>query len=75
MSLRKSINAFCKECIHDPGQPGSWLLQVTECQSRDCPLYGVRPLSKSVVKTPLLERMGLVDPDHRVDVDRSMALV
>ena len=43
MSLRKAINAMCKECIYDPGSDGTWKRQVAECVSRECPLFNVRP--------------------------------
>ena len=46
MSLRKAINNKCRECIYDPYQKGSWLMQVSECTSPCCPLYSVRPRSK-----------------------------
>lgn len=42
-SLRGSINAFCRECIYDPREPGRWREQVEACPSRSCPLYPVRP--------------------------------
>jgi len=44
MSLRKAIDAKCKECIYDPiGGPGSWRNQVGNCTAYSCPLYDVRP--------------------------------
>lgn len=47
MSLRKAINAKCKECIHDPkGGGGTWRQQVEACTDKRCPLYPVRPLSE-----------------------------
>ena len=48
MSLRKSINEKCRECIYDPiGGGGSWRQQVTDCSAKHCPLYEVRPVSVS----------------------------
>ena len=45
MSLRKAINAKCKECIYDPvGATGSWRQQVGDCTSYFCPLFEARPL-------------------------------
>ena len=45
-SLRRSINAFCRSCIYDPGGGGgTWREQVEACTSQDCPLYEVRPIS------------------------------
>ena len=42
-SLRQAINTKCKECIFDPGSPGTWRQQVSFCTSFNCPLYEVRP--------------------------------
>ena len=44
MSLRKAINAKCKECIYDEksGLGGS-LQQINACTSTSCPLFKVRP--------------------------------
>lgn len=39
------IRAFCAHCIFDPYQDGSWLKQVENCTSCDCPLFSVRPVS------------------------------
>ena len=42
--LRGRINAMCASCIYDPGcGGGSWRKQVTDCTSKGCPLYDVRP--------------------------------
>ncbi len=43
MSLRTSINEFCKECSYDVKAPGTWRQQVTLCEAKKCPLYDVRP--------------------------------
>jgi hypothetical protein len=46
-SLRKAINAKCRECIYDPnGGGGTWRQQVEACSSPSCPLYVVRPISR-----------------------------
>ena len=47
MSLRKAINAKCKDCSHDPLDTGTWLKQVEDCTAVDCPLFPVRPLTKA----------------------------
>ena len=38
------IRAFCCHCIFDPYQEGTWLKQVENCTSPDCPLFTVRPV-------------------------------
>ena len=48
MSLRKAVNAKCKECIYDPKSGlGSWRKQVSYCRCTSCPLYDVRPKTSS----------------------------
>ncbi len=54
MSLRKAINEKCKDCIYDDLAAGSWLQQVTICSSKSCPLYEVRPKSKSAMPKSVL---------------------
>ena len=45
--LRASINGKGKDCIYDPlSGGGTWRQQVSNCPSKDCPLYPVRPLSQ-----------------------------
>lgn len=44
MSLRKAIDAKCKDCIYDPQcGGGTWREQVAQCSSIRCPLWPVRP--------------------------------
>ena len=43
-SLRKSINAKCKDCIYDELAAGSWVMQVEACTCFTCPLWRVRPV-------------------------------
>jgi len=44
-SLRTAINAFCTYCIVDTRAAGlgSPAAQIRACESRDCPLWRVRP--------------------------------
>lgn len=47
VSLRKAINAKCRECIYDPNSGmGNWRQQVASCTSQTCPLWPARPISK-----------------------------
>ena len=43
MSLRKSVDMKCKDCIYDELAPGSWRKQTEACEMTNCPLYDVRP--------------------------------
>jgi hypothetical protein len=43
-SLRAAIDAFCRWCIYDPSPgEGTCAEQIRRCESRDCPLWPVRP--------------------------------
>jgi hypothetical protein len=47
-SLRKAIDAKCKDCIYDPlCGGGTWREQVAQCSSVSCPLWVVRPAPSS----------------------------
>ena len=64
MSLRKAVNAKCRECIYDPNSgQGTWRKQVEDCTSPLCPLFPYRPVTiqnstkndqSSVVKAEVL---------------------
>lgn len=58
-SLRKAINAKCKDCCYDPADKGTWRQQVTACRVMSCPLHRVRPQStvKRKVTLPPAERL------------------
>lgn len=47
-SLRARINDKCRECIYDPMTGGSCLEQITNCTSKACPLWQVRPIKQGV---------------------------
>jgi hypothetical protein len=57
MSLRKAIDAKCKECIYDPYSSGTWRKQVSECTSNNCPLYLFRP---KPIKTSSRDRKAVI---------------
>jgi hypothetical protein len=45
MSLRKAVDAKCRECIYDPySGDGTWRQQVEGCTNPKCPLFPLRPL-------------------------------
>ena len=72
MSLRKAINAKCRECIVDSTDKGSPSQQIAACICLDCPLHPVRPITCKSLPTDLLDywriRPDLLD-------DRARALI
>ena len=58
-SLRQAINDKCRSCVYDEANVGSWLVQVTLCSCKGCPLYEVRPVSKSPIAEGTLKEYGV----------------
>ena len=68
MSLRKAVNAKCRQCTYDPFDAGTAAQQIAVCIDSDCPLHPVRPLTTTRLPISLLEAYN-VDPlklDDRV---------
>ena len=63
MSLRKAINAKCKECAHDPLDKGSAAQQIACCISTDCDLHAVRPVTCKSIPHTLLDHWHLTAED------------
>jgi hypothetical protein len=61
MSLRKAINAKCRECTYDPLDVGTAAQQIAVCTDSDCPLHPVRPITTKRLPISLLEAYR-VDP-------------
>ena len=47
VSVRKAVNAKCKDCSWDPAAPGTWKVQIQCCPCIECPLWPIRPVSES----------------------------
>jgi len=54
MSLRKAINAMCRECAYDPKDMGSAAQQISCCITNTCPLHKVRPVTAKTIPERLL---------------------
>ena len=61
MSLRKAINAMCRQCTYDPSDVGTAAQQIAACTSKDCPLHPVRPITTKQLPVSLLAAYR-VDP-------------
>jgi len=72
MSLRRAINAKCRECIVDPEDRGSPSQQIAACICTDCPLHPVRPITCKSLPIELLDYWR-IKPDL-LD-DRALALI
>ena len=58
-SLRQAINDKCRSCVFDEANVVSWLVQVTQCSCKGCPLYEVRPVTKSPIAEGTLKEYGV----------------
>ena len=45
-SLRKAIDAMCKDTTYDELDKGTWRQQVAACTITICPLHSVRPVDE-----------------------------
>lgn len=55
VSRKKAIEDKCKECVYDKKGEGTWREQVEGCCGYSCPLYPVRPLPTTRIKTVQVE--------------------
>ena len=55
MSLRKAVNAKCREYTYDPFDAGTAAQQIAVCIDSDCPLHSVRPITTKRLPISLLE--------------------
>jgi len=57
-SLKKCIEAKCKDCTYDQEAPGTWREQTEACTVQKCPLWSVRPMTVATIN---LVRKGKSD--------------
>ena len=63
MSLRKAINAMCRDCAYDPLDIGSAAQQIACCTCKSCPLYTVRPMTAKSIPEKLLRAYRIAPAD------------
>jgi len=66
LSLRKAIDDKCKSCIYDPLAAGTWRQQVTLCSVTSCPLFPVRPVTKSAIPIPVLKYYCVPEAEYPI---------
>ena len=67
-SLKKCIEAKCKDCTYDPCAAGSWRSQVEECTVKSCALWEVRPITmESMLRVRKEKGVGAIDLDALVE--------
>lgn len=71
MSLRKAINAKCRQCTYDPLDLGTAAQQIAVCIDSACPLHSVRPITTKGLPVSLLEAYS-VDPLNLDDRARDL---
>jgi hypothetical protein len=55
-SLKKCIEAKCKDCTYDQAAPGTWREQVEQCTVKKCALWEVRPMTVATINLKRQER-------------------
>lgn len=77
VSLRRAIDAHCRQCGGQEGGERHWRNHVAACPVTTCPLWRVRPLSSRGAPTWLASR----DPDDLPDgflglpLEKAIALI
>ena len=69
-SLKKAVEAKCKDCSYDPCAPGTWREQVELCRVTKCPLWAVRPVTVATLNANRRAKDGVVDG---VNIDAILA--
>ena len=60
-SLRKAIDAMCKDTTYDELDKGTWRQQVAACTITICPLHSVRPVTGKNAGTKTYLTMELLN--------------
>lgn len=58
MTRQGAIDAFCKSCIWDNEEEGTWRQQVKACEIQSCALHPYRPM-------PYKVRNQAVQPEYK----------
>jgi hypothetical protein len=66
VGLRKRVDDKCKSCIYDPEAAGTWRQQVTLCSVTNCPLYQVRPATKSPIPHSVLKYYSVPKAEYPI---------
>lgn len=61
-SLRKAIDAKCRDCTYDLKAAGNWRVQTSLCSATECPLWPFRPTA-SVIPASTLSYYQVPDGD------------
>ena len=70
LSRQKAIEVYCRGCIVDPLDTGTWRGQVTNCLDTDCALYGYRPLDQEAKAIRKKERYDALSPEEQIAYDK-----
>ena len=73
-SLRRAIDAKCRDCIYDPSNGGTCREQVGACTSVSCPLWPVRTLPTYPLPQWLTARDPARLPPDFLKLSQSQAL-
>jgi hypothetical protein len=68
-SLKKAVEAKCKDCTYDQAAPGTWREQVEQCRVTKCALWPVRPMTVATITLQRKTRAA----DSELDMDAILA--
>ncbi len=68
-SLKKAVEAKCRDCTYDQAAPGTWRDQVQSCRVTKCALWPVRPMTVATINLQRKTR----NADAGLDMDAILA--
>ena len=73
ISAQKAIHNYCKGCIYDPLDKGTWRDQVERCTITHCELFEHRPRSTAYKREQRERYLQSLTPELRaIEVQRAM---
>jgi len=69
LTRQQAINKFCKSCIYDSKDSGTWRDQTSNCTMTDCSLFEYRPLNAVLRTVQKQNKINSMNPDQRKAYD------
>jgi hypothetical protein len=70
ISAQAAIRNYCKGCIYDPADKGTWREQVEACTISHCELYEHRPVSLKTRKLQREQYLSTLSPEQLQRVEK-----
>jgi len=65
LTRQQAINEFCKSCIYDSKDSGTWRDQTSNCTMTECSLFEYRPLNSNLRTVQKQEKINAMTDKQR----------